>query len=179
MSTWYAQDNGFPSRAVMDEAHHPLVALARVTLAGQGGAVLDLGCGNAVLLSKLYADNAALIPFGVDNVAAHIAHAREVLPDFAANLVEDDLFAADMLWPPDRRYALVILMPGRFLEVDAARAASLKARLQQHVERILVYAYGDWLTRYGNLQGLAQAAGLTLGDSDAAAPAALAYFPSP
>ena len=73
-----------------------------------------------------------------------------------------DLVDHEEVWGQGRRYALAILMPGRLLEVDAAKAAILKALLQESCDQLLVYAYGDWLTKYGGLPGLARKAGLTL-----------------
>ena len=75
-----------------------------------------------------------------------------------------NLFDLELVWPEGRRYALALLMPGRLLEVDPAQAAALRARLQDQCDRILIYAYGDWITRHGNLKGLAAAAGLKLID---------------
>ena len=85
-----------------------------------------------------------------------------------------DLFSTESIWPEGRRYALALLMPGRLLEVAPVRAAQLRARLNQQCDRVLVYAYGDWLTRHGNLKGLAAAAGLKLVDSDEHATTAFA-----
>ena len=55
----------------------------------------------------------------------------------------------------DTVYSLVILMPGRLLEVDAESASRLREWLRGHFEHLLVYAYGEWLTRYRGLEGLA------------------------
>ena len=57
-------------------------------------------------------------------------------------------------------------MPGRLLEAAPDRAARLKAQLQAQCDLVLIYAYGDWLTRYGTLSGLAAAAGLEVFDAD-------------
>ena len=62
----------------------------------------------------------------------------------------------------DTVYSLVLLMPGRLLEVDEASAARLRSWLQGHFQHLLVYAYGEWLTRHGGLAGLAAKAGLQL-----------------
>ena len=49
---WYASDNGFSSEDAMDAAHAPVVGAAVTALAGTGGDVLDLGCGNGALLAS-------------------------------------------------------------------------------------------------------------------------------
>ena len=53
-------------------------------------------------------------------------------------------------------------MPGRLLEVDEASARRLREWLHGHFQRLLVYGYGEWLTRHDGLSGLAERAGLTL-----------------
>jgi hypothetical protein len=160
----------------MDQAHQPIVGLAVKTLAGQAGNVLDLGCGNGALLKKIYEANKLVTPFGLEfeQRTGRIDHARLLLPDFAANFMEGNMFESRLPWADGRRYALAILMPGRLLEVDSGQAAWLRAKLRAHADHLLIYAYGDWLARHDNLANLARLAGLTpLGD-DPAAPACLA-----
>ena len=137
--------------------------------------MLDLGCGNGALLKELREECPAVVPYGIDVDESRIAHARELLPDVAGHFVAGDLFAADSLWPEGRRYALALVMPGRLLEVGPARAARLRARLERQCDRVLVYAYGDWLTRHGDLQGLAAAAGFRVFDAEPGAAAALGF----
>jgi SAM-dependent methyltransferase len=159
---WYATDNGFSSRTGMDRAHEPVVDLARATVRGRGGNVLDLGCGNGALLRKILQANPRIVPFGIDVERSRVAHAQELLPDFRANFVVGDLFESEELWADGRRYALALLMPGRFLEADAERAKWLREKLEAQCDQLLIYAYGDWLTRFGDLRGLAREAGLKL-----------------
>ena len=161
---WYATDNGFPTVAAMDSAHEPILMTTNPVLAESCGMVLDLGCGNGALLKKLLDASPSIVPFGIDVEAGRIAHARELLPRFADNFVAGNLFDLELVWPEGRRYALALLMPGRLIEVDPAQAAALRARLRNQCDRILIYAYGDWITRHGNLKGLAAAAGLKLID---------------
>ncbi|HEY3703067.1 MAG TPA: class I SAM-dependent methyltransferase, partial [Acidimicrobiales bacterium] len=127
-----------------------------------GGNVIDLGCGNGALLGRMAAAAPGVIPFGVDVDAQRIEHARQLHAGHADNIVSGDIFDSDQLWVEGRRFALAVLMPGRLLETDEARAAALRERLSQSCDRVLVYAYGDWLTRAGDLAGLAREAGLTV-----------------
>jgi SAM-dependent methyltransferase len=157
---WYATDNGFSSLAAMDDAQRPVRDAAVGVLGNAGGAVLDLGCGNGALLAKITRSAPDLVPFGIDIDPMRIAHARELQPEFADNFVAGDLFE-ETPWRDGRRYALAIVMPGRFLEVDPGRAERLRARLRQHCDRVLVYAYGDWLGEHESLAALADRAGLT------------------
>ena len=157
---WYASDNGFSARAAMDEAHRPIVELA-VTSLGDAGTVLDLGCGNGALLKKIAEARAGVIPFGVDVDESKLEHARLLQPAFSANFVAGNMFEMIPV-DADTVYSLIILMPGRLLEVDAAEARRLRGWLSGHFGRLLVYGYGEWLTRHDGLSGLAERAGLTL-----------------
>lgn len=170
---WYASDNGFPSVIAMEEAHQPIVALAQRVLKQRGGAVLDLGCGNGALLGKIRAAAPNVIPFGIECDPARLEHARTLDPEHAENFVLGDMFDSQAIWADEPRFALGILMPGRLLEVDAGRAEKLRSWLEERCDHLLVYAYGDWLTRYGDLRGLAQEAGFALVE-DEASPVALA-----
>ncbi len=169
---WYAADNGFTSTAAMTTAHGPIVAAALAVLPANGGAVLDLGCGNGVLLQKICQANPAVVPFGLEINNGRVAHAHQLHPTFAANFLTADLFTCDEIWSSGRQYTLAILMPGRLLEVSTEQADKLRARLHTQCDHILLYAYGDWLKRYGTLTRLAKAANLKMlnnNDDDAVA----------
>jgi 2-polyprenyl-3-methyl-5-hydroxy-6-metoxy-1,4-benzoquinol methylase len=171
---WYASDNGFTSRASMETAHRPVVALAAATLGDAGGRVLDLGCGNGALLRAIQRTSPAVVPFGIDADPARIAHARELHQGYTDHFVTGDLFENEEIWEGRRRYALALLMPGRLLEAERQRATRLRSRLRTACDRVLVYAYGDWLTRHGGLGGLAEAAGIRLVGTGPVGTAALA-----
>jgi len=173
-AAWYASDNGFTSIVAMDRAHQPIEDLASQALGEAGGSVLDLGCGNGALIKKLRKRVPQVTPFGIDSESTRIAHAKELLEDFNANFTCASMFDVAVAWPEEQKFDLVVLMPGRILEVGNDVAAALMARLQCNCEKILIYAYGDWLTRYGNLAGLARAAGLEPIDADTEASTCLA-----
>jgi SAM-dependent methyltransferase len=159
---WLATDNGFSTVTGMDAAHAPIVEVVRRTLGRSGGAVLDLGCGNGALVGKI-AEGRSVTPFGLDASPERIEHARLRLPRFSSNFWVGELFTSDEPWAPDRRYTLALVMPGRFLEgIEPAPAERLRARLRASCDRLLVYAYGDWLTRYGTFAGLVEAAGFRM-----------------
>jgi len=169
---WYATDNGFNTRAAMDEAHRPIAELARTTL-GDDGLVLDLGCGNGALLKKICDGRPRVIPFGMDTDTSKLEHARQLHPACADHFVAGNMFES-MPLDADTVYSLVLLMPGRLLEVDEVSARRLREWLRGHFEHLLVYAYGEWLTRHQGLDGLAARAGLTLVSSHPGGAAALA-----
>lgn len=160
MPEWYASDNGFNTRAAMDEAHRPIVELAVKTL-GESGTMLDLGCGNGALLKKIRDQRPGVIPFGMDIEPRKLAHAGELQPEFAENFLAGSMFEGVPL-DADTVYSLIILMPGRLLETDAGQAGRLRGWLRGHFEHLLVYGYGEWLTDHGGLSGLARKAGFEL-----------------
>jgi hypothetical protein len=158
----YAMDNGFLTVAAMDEAHAPIVAFAASLLSALPANVIDLGCGNGALLGKLRSAHPTLVPYGVDHDADRIGRARQLLPDFADHFWVGDMFDDAGAWAADRQYDVALVMPGRFLEVDAARASAARQQLKDTCRQLIVYAYGDWLTRYGSLEQLAVSAGFSL-----------------
>lgn len=171
---WYASDNGFHSTGAMENAHKPVVELTVTALSGRGGNVLDLGCGNGALVTRIQKANPDIVPFGIELESSRVEHARLLSPDFAENFTLGDMFESELIWSEARRYALAILMLGRLLEAGPERAAKLKNRLAGQCDQVLVYAYGDWLIRYGNLQGLAKQVAVVLLNSAADAMASLA-----
>ncbi|MGK7945083.1 MAG: hypothetical protein AB4058_11505 [Microcystaceae cyanobacterium] len=173
---WYATDNGFNSRFTMENAYKPIVDLVTATLSGNGGNILDLGCGNGALLKRIYEANPKTIPFGIEIDPSRIEHGKEILPQFASNLICANMFEENDIWSDHQPYTLAILMPGRLIEADTEQSAQLKTRIEKYCDHILVYADGDWLLRYENLAGLAREAGIQLLSSDHNGKIGLAKF---
>jgi SAM-dependent methyltransferase len=171
---WLAADNGFASSANMETAHQPIIALALEALAGRPGCVLDLGCGNGALLKKIQEGNPSLEIYGLDWEDIRIEHARQLMPGLADHFAAGNMFSSEWPWQAQRRYLLAILMPGRFLEVNAESRQFLRTCLQQYCDQLLVYAYDDWLQQYGGLGKLAQAAGFELPETRSEARVSLA-----
>ena len=171
---WYHEDNLFPSRERMDQVHAPIAAEAVAALAGRGGNVLDLGCGNGALLGKIHRAAEGVVPFGVDVVDERVAHARGLLPRFAGNFVTADLFEPSAWWPGDRRFALVVLSPRRLEEAGLERSARLKEWLRPRCDQLLIYAYGKGLTQFGDLAGFAGEVGIRLAKTQPGITASLA-----
>ncbi len=165
-------DNGFSSQTAMRTAHAPVVALARWALDGKAGAVVDLGCGNGELVRAICDGRTQLAPMGIDRDASRIARARASTPEFTKGFLSGELLDAESLLPR-HRYALAIVMPERLLEVDRGRAQELRRWLRCNCDRVLVYGYGDVLSRHRGLQALSRKAGLPYASIDPAASAAL------
>jgi hypothetical protein len=172
-ASWYSIDNGFNNRFLMTKSHAPIADLVTATLP-QGGSVLDLGCGNGALLRQIYEKNNEIVPYGVENEPSRFDHVSLVLPEFAENFACGSMFDCSRIWPAETKFDIIFLMPGRLLEVELEQAENLKQFIRDHSHYLVIYAYGDWLTRYSNLQGLAEAAGLGLKTGDANAVVGLA-----
>ena len=97
------------------------------------GDLLDVGCANGYLLLCLVrwgrARGLRLVPHGVDRSAALVERAREMLPEFSANMHVGDAWT----WTPPRRYACVYALYD-CVPVDY---------LAEYVERLLDRAVAD------------------------------------
>ncbi len=159
---WYYADNGFRSLKAMEWEHEPVVKLASSVLAQATGNVLDLGCGNGVLVKKICDTQRNLIPWGVDRSRIKIAHARMLNPRFADNLVCSHIFDDGGVWSKDREFQMVVLMLGRLTEVPEAGAETLLTRIRQHARSLLVYVYDGYRQQQGSILELARTTGITL-----------------
>ena len=146
--TW--MDNGFGSMAAMDRAHETVLAVV-----GDAKSALDLGAGDGRLLSKMTGPG----PWhGLEIDGGRVErgmrrHGSRVL------IVRDRIENAGAVY---ERHDVVLLMPGRLLEMERRHAHSVRTALPRLGRRLVLYAYDEWLTRHGSLEGLAEAAGLRL-----------------
>ena len=153
------EDNGFASLDAMEEAHAVVLeAAGRLT---DGDHLTDLGCGNGRLLESFRKRVSGLVVSGVEVLAERAERARARLP--GADIKIGEMCGCGS-WP---KASHVLLMPGRLLEHDSHR---LRSWLVGRV--LVVYAYGDWLSRHGGLSGLCEAAGLVLTTPVAESPGA-------
>jgi uncharacterized protein len=154
-----AADNGFASSAGMAACHRPIEQLARQALEGSvAPSVLDLGCGNGMLLRAISAQTGAT-PFGLEIDARKARYARKLLRPSGGRVDTANLFSA--VWP-DRVFDLVVTPITIFLEAPGDLASELRARLSRHARNVLVYAYDDDRRRFGSLEAIAQRIGLPL-----------------
>ncbi len=157
-TTW--EDNGFASREAMDEAHATVLeAVGRVNSA------IDLGCGDGVLLEKI-ADGREGRWIGVEHDHSRVERGRQ--RHQAVGLHEDDIakwVAERQALKPDfdmKKFDVALLMPGRLLEMSSGDADRVRGALPELARRLVIYAYGDVLKKYGDLRNLAADAGLVL-----------------
>jgi len=136
--------NGFSSQAAMEEAHRTILAVLSTFTPGK---LLDLGSGTGRLLELAQKTGWSVTGIENDPVRAGAAKVRTK---------RGDLFEVG-IW--EGKFDVVLLMPGRLIE-QPEKAEALRAALNERAGIVLCYAYGDWLTRYGDLNGLVQAAGL-------------------
>lgn len=154
-----ARRNGFSSDAGMEAAHGVLLrALEEVRTIDS---VLDLGAGDGALLNGI-----------AETTGASELHGIEIDPDRQAGALEPATIhvgdiAETELW--DRSWDLIVLMPGRLLEMEAEDRARVRAALGTRGARLLLYAYGDWLERHGGLGPLVEEALPELGPFQARA----------
>jgi SAM-dependent methyltransferase len=133
--------NGFPTFRAMDKAHAPIVSQTARVLAGSGGRVVDLGCGNGALLLKILGENSAVEPFGFDRNASGIAIARKLMPAFSANFHVGDIWNERLVL--SRNYRLSLLSLRRLSEVPIDAATAFLRQLRALSQDILVYSYDN------------------------------------
>ncbi len=156
-----SRQNGFASVAAMNRAHEPIVRLARSVLAAEEGAlVVDLGCGNGLLLREIVSGSSA-IPFGIEVDSRKARRAAVVLRNWGGTVVSDDMYTSDYIWNKSE-FDLAIVAARAFLEGPPKLVEQLRNKLAHHSRRLLVYAYSDDERRFGSLDGMARRAGLKL-----------------
>jgi hypothetical protein len=158
---WYYTDNGFSSVHAMDSAQRPIVDLASKLQLPRGKRVVDLGCGNGALLRKIANANQA-IAFGIDCDPVRISHAYSLFQGVPANFVTGDLAEADVAWTSKPHFSIGLIMPGRLLEISTKGCVRVRRFLRERCQFVLVYAYGDWIRKFGSLRDLSAKAGLSL-----------------
>jgi hypothetical protein len=156
---WYYTDNGFTSMQGLEAEHKPIVALARNELTGVCGNIVDLGCGNGVLASKLCAMSKGLIPWGYDINRSAVEHAAILFPRYRRQFVPMDIFEP-AVWTSTRHYVLACLMIRRLEDVSGHKAFALLRNIAVHCDRLLLHLSRGW--SHANIEMLAAKSGLRL-----------------
>ncbi len=161
-----AKRNGFSSRRAMDEAHAVLIQAA-APLVGRVRSILDLGSGDGALLAKLGEALGATRLLGI-----------EIDPERAKAVPGTVVRCASITdvatW--SGRHDLIVLMPGRLLEMSGAERAEVWEAIKHSAVHVLVYAYGDWLRRGGLAELVSEATPGGAGPVVARAEAAAALY---
>ena len=112
-------------------------------------------------VKKIKNANRNVTPYGIDHDSLRIEHAHAVLPEYSENFLTGDIFEDSFLWHRGLHYGVAILMPGRLLDCkNIEQIKWLKNQIENHCDNLIIYAYGDWLTRYGNITKLANKLGI-------------------
>lgn len=154
---WYHADNGFRSNIDMDRALLPLV---KASSNFEARSVLHICCKNGALLLKLAEFNSTTELFGIDPDDSKIQRARQLLPNYAANLWTGNLFEPRCL-QRIKNVDVCFIMIGRLLEIPFERAVDVLAILERCCQTVLVYAFDDWRVQ-GSLHLLSEKLGLRL-----------------
>lgn len=113
------------------------------------GTLLDLGCGNGRFLERASGKGWKVTGIEMDQVRAGAAQ----IPVRRANLFDVAAWS--------EHFDVVAFMPGRLLEDTAEAAEVVRSALRSRARSLLVYAYGDVLSREGGLEALITKAGLS------------------
>ena len=126
----------------MDAAHAVVVATV-----GQADSAIDLGAGDGALLERIARDRSGRW-HAVEANAARSVRGQQRRPrlQFVNARIEDP--ALTVPYESD----VAILMPGRLLEMEAAAAAAVLAKLKGWAKRLVVYGYSDALATGGLAQ---------------------------
>jgi hypothetical protein len=137
------RDNGFSSLDAMTRLHRPVVAAAVTHLAGEGGTIVDLGCGNGALLHSIVSQAAAPVDaFGVEKDRAKVLRKRPDPVGGTVILIHADLFDVDR-WAEGREYHLALLAVSRLTEVSGGLASTFIGQLRLCTRDLLLYSYPD------------------------------------
>lgn len=130
-------DNGFADRANMRVAHDLLIdTIGELSLAP--GFVLDLGCGNGLLLDKIHTKYDFLEPIGVESDPERAAKARLRLTGgvYRADIVDSTVYMGN--------YELILISLNRFKEIEPEKLTKLLKHFSEHTHYLFVYSYDKW-----------------------------------
>lgn len=142
--TW--TDNGFSSFSVMRKAHDLIIkSVSKILL--DSGRVLDLGCGNGVLLERIVDQYRYLVPYGVENWTERYVRAVERIGE---NIKCGNIFNTSFYLKDD--FQLVIISLNRFNEVEGEDAEMLLKHLRAHTRYLIVTTYFEpWIPELDTL----------------------------
>lgn len=159
------EQNGFASLEGMASSHDVLLRALEegyeptedFGVAKARGYIMDPGCGNGIFLEKLGDRYPWLLGCGIECMRDRAIAAYERLPVSEEERIVFGSLALLDNWR-GREYDLVLMMPGRLLELEAVERAGVLYYLKMHARRLLVYAYG--VPGHENLESFVEAAGL-------------------
>lgn len=147
------RDNGFSSFEAMNHSHQILLKSLECLNTSQHYSILDFGCGNAELLKNI--QQRLLKNSKIHGIELDTQRYSRIKYN-TANLEAGKFYNQNMFddtgdwW--SHRYDLILLMPGRLAECDPDQRKHFLNWCRSHTKWILLYAYGDWVTRYNQNQ---------------------------
>ena len=153
-SVW--EENGFRYKEAMDHFHEVVVEAIGNMKYVPSGNVLDLGCGNGVLLGRVVGDRADLIPHGVEMDRQRCMSAATTIHWGYFTL--GNIFDLNT-WKEDY-YSMVLLMPGRLMETAKETAEAFRKQLYDKTDLLLINLTCDWTVKYKTIDNMMVLTGL-------------------
>lgn len=154
VSEW--EENGFKFKEAMDHFHDVVVDAIGDMKYIPAGNVLDLGCGNGVLLGRVVNDRKDLIPHGVEMSRERCMSASSRI--HWGYFTMGDIFDLNT-WKEDY-YSLVLLMPGRLMETSNQKALEFRKQLHEKTDLVLINLTCDWTAKYKTIDNMMKLTGL-------------------
>lgn len=137
-------------------------------LRGKVSSVLQISCGEGLLLELALEVNPRIVPFGCDTDANLVAVACRRHPKHADNFSTDEGFASmvrcrEILGKP---VDVLFLDPEALVDMPAHLANAIRSELADAARSVIVIASDRALARFGNIGALADAAGLSIAPAD-------------
>ena len=130
---WWS-DNGFSDPDAMRQAHKLLLNVLVETLP-KGARVVDLGCGNGLLMRRLKSARPDVAIAGIDSNGAAIKRIPPLSGKWWEGRIESCVWTD---WNPDA----AIINPARLTEMSAEDAAKTRAALKT-LPTLIAYGYSD------------------------------------
>ena len=153
-SVW--EENGFRFKEAMDHFHEVITDAIGDMKYIPAGNVLDLGCGNGVLLGRVIGDKTELIPHGVEMDRQRCMSAATII--HWGYFTMGDIFDLNT-WKEDY-YSVVLLMPGRLLETSKEKADAFRKQLYEKTDLLLINLTCDWTVKYKTIDNMMVLTGL-------------------
>lgn len=153
-SVW--EENGFRYKEAMDHFHEVVIEAIGNMKYIPSGNVLDLGCGNGVLLGRVVTDRNDLIPHGVELDRQRCMSAATTI--HWGFFTMGDIF--DLTTWTEDYYSMVLLMPGRLLETTQEKVVAFRKQLYEKTDTLIINLTCDWTQKYKTIDNIMKVTGL-------------------
>ncbi len=132
-------DNGFSDFKAMETAHSRLLEILARSWRPSINRIIDLGCGNGLLLSKISTNYPYLEISGIEHNTRRAERAGHRLKGFG-KVTCGDLTETHIYDPP---YGLMLISISRILEVHESEREQFIKFLAKATEYLLIYTYNE------------------------------------